>query len=164
MPRYNRQDVTATTDDVETAYPKLLGGTIKNPSSTWSQKSQIESKYYANLNNVDGALIAFADADAVCDLTGWAAALEVELFSGEGKPIIVLGHTHIPKNDHKILFYTNSGFNCPAIPDMDDGKKKPTFSVVEWKGNDNYSISVHSLNSDGTVLEDENPKILSGKK
>lgn len=164
MPRYNGQDVTASAADVEAAYPKLLGGTITNPSSTWSQGSQIESKYYANLNNVDGALIAFADADADDDLTVWATALELELFSIQGEPIIVMGHTHVPKNDDKILFYTNSGFNCPAKPDMDDGKKKPTFSVIEWKGNDIYSISVNSLSTEGTVLDDENPKILSSNK
>jgi len=164
MPKYNGQDVTAAAAEVEAAYPKLLGGTIKNPSSTWSQGSQVGSKYYANLKNVDGALIAFADTDAATSLTAWASALEAELSTSSGEPIIVMGHTHVPKDDDIILFYTNSGFNCPAVPDMDDGKKKPTFSVVEWKGNNNYSISVHSLHSDGTVLEDGNPKILSDKK
>ncbi len=133
MPKYNGHDVTATALDVETAYPNLLGGTIKKPTSTWSRGSQVPPKYYADLNNADGALMAFADADAGDDLTAWATVLEPALFSDQGEPIIVMGHTHIPKKDDTILFYTNTGFNCPAMPDMDDDKKKPTFSVVEWK-------------------------------
>lgn len=164
MPEYNGQPVTVTADEVKNAYLNLLSGIKSDPKSTWSQGSKVDPKYYANLNSVDGAMMAFGDADAADNLTAWAIALEVVLFSGKDEPIIVMGHTHVPKKDDQIIRYTNSGFNCPAVPNMEGGKKEPTFSIVEWDGNDSYTISVHTVSPSGKIKEDDNPKVITKKK
>jgi len=160
MPRYNDKEVIATADDVKKVYRNLFTGIKGDPNSTWSVGSKIDKKFYADLNNTAGAEIAFVDADALTNLTVWASLLELTIPSTKGKPIIVMGHTHKPKDDDFIIRYTNSGFNCPAKPDMDSGKAKPTFSIVEWDEKDSYRIYVNSIVPSGEVEEDEDPKII----
>lgn len=54
-------------------------------------------------------------------------------------PIVVLGHTHVPKLfypfDNPKTIYVNSGFMCPDLPGLKDKSKQITFVEVETTKN-----------------------------
>ncbi len=161
MPAYQGNPFDVTVNEVEKAYANLLTGMFEDPQSTYPNGSNIDPKYYAYFNNTKDALLALGDADVFDDLTVWADGLAVSLFTTAGEPVVALGHTHVPKLDDKYIFYTNAGFNCPAIPDMKSGKKAPTFSVIECDGDTTYKLYVNTVTLSLEVQEDTNPKVLS---
>lgn len=87
---------------------------------------------YWNSNNEPGQLYAEKAALADFDGTymGWWAQLMGMLPMGNGAELTVFGHTHVPKLGltNALLQYVNSGFLCPAKPDI--GKQPPTFAVI----------------------------------
>lgn len=80
-------------------------------------------------------------------------------------PIVVLGHTHVPKLFHPFdnpkTIYANSGFMCPDLPGLKDKSKHITFIEVET--NDNSStvcvLEVNYLTGEITKLMSESLQV-----
>jgi hypothetical protein len=82
----------------------------------------------------DAALFALVDVDARNSLDHFARWL------GKQHRVVVMGHTHVPEDEaHRPLLlgaasvYANSGFGCPAWPDVTRAQnpRRPTFAEVQ---------------------------------
>jgi len=86
----------------------------------------------ANGGGAIGATIAAKAAQADYDGTymAWFAQRAVFTNAASG---IVMGHTHVPKSGirNSACIYTNGGFECPSIPDIERGGAAFNFTVVE---------------------------------
>jgi hypothetical protein len=85
--------------------------------------------YYNKIMPGRGELgaIKAAMADLTGTYMGWASQLNSLSY---GKSMSVFGHTHSPINGLKnaLTDYANSGFMCPAKPDIEN--RPPTFAVI----------------------------------
>ncbi|NOZ11003.1 MAG: hypothetical protein GXP09_08200 [Gammaproteobacteria bacterium] len=87
----------------------------------------------------EGAWDALLHSDIENNLSSYAG----QLASVHHAKIVVMGHTHVPRENEKLrvlnvkdtaqplpFIYANSGFNCPALPDIHDEGKIPTFVSI----------------------------------
>jgi hypothetical protein len=103
-------------------------------------------------------------ADATGDFLGWFAqksALE------QGAKLVVMGHTHVPQlglvvqagQGQAAVNYINSGFMCPAKPDV--GKKKNparfTFAMIDRKPGKDSTPELHQVNNNYLVEKTSAP-------
>lgn len=128
---------------------------------TWKNKRGLDGQTLG----YTGALNALRYPDIDNDLSSYAESMAAKWNS----KVVVMGHTHVPEDrqdtqatqQEQIMkltrdrldqpgpnasgapfIYANSGFNCPAIPDMQGATpKSPTFIELEV-GNGTYQITV----------------------
>jgi UDP-2,3-diacylglucosamine pyrophosphatase LpxH len=79
-----------------------------------------------------GATIAAKAAQADYDGSYMAWFAQRAAFSHSARGIVT-GHTHIPRFgiENSACLYVNSGFECPAVPDIAAGRAGFTFTVVD---------------------------------
>lgn len=117
---------TITTAQAKTAYAGLYDrfkARIKDP------------KYFPTPDlTSEAALFALVDVDARNSLDHFARLL------GKQHRVVVMGHTHVPEDDAQrpllsggAAVYANSGFGCPAWPDLTRAQnpRRPTFAEVQ---------------------------------
>lgn len=78
-----------------------------------------------------------AAKSALADYDGSYMAWFAQKFAFETNSIgAVLGHTHVPRVgiEHAFCQYINSGFECPSIPDIANGKTRWNFTQVGSDG------------------------------
>jgi predicted phosphodiesterase len=111
---------------------------------TVAQSKQAYANLYSRFNNPSqfpgaaleshAAFFGLLEADARNSLNHFAELL------GKKHRVVVMGHTHVADDETQrpILFgnnsvYANSGFNCPAQPDLDRPQhpRRPTFIDVQ---------------------------------
>lgn len=102
---------------------------------------------YAELTVIKSIL-----ADAKDYYMGWfaqKAALE------QGVNLVVMGHTHIPKLGlvEAAANYVNSGFMCPAKPDVDQGKAKFTFAVIDHPAGKDSQPKLYAVVKQGATYQ-----------
>ncbi|MGL5807153.1 MAG: metallophosphoesterase [Xenococcaceae cyanobacterium] len=106
----------------------------ENLFSEWSAKNNSELTAYKSVM-----------ADMNGSYMGWFAqklAFEV------GAELVVMGHTHTPISglQDSLVNYINTGFSCPAKPDI--GKKHPSFVLIDI--NDCHADVLQVVNNEGT--------------
>lgn len=156
-----------TMTDIAKTYQDLALYDNKTLSTTYPSVPGIASKYYGDIDQepVDNKLTeAFVGTDATSNIIGFASDIDKTL----NGPIQVMGHTHIPMDTETGLngalngMYVNSGFMCPSQPDMADGKKAPSFAVIEWDDTTSTYTSwvVEMKMVSGTVTLNLNSKLM----
>ncbi len=100
---------------------------------------------------VEGAWDALLHPDIENNLSAYAG----QLADANHAKIVVMGHTHVPKENEKLrvlnvkntaqplpFIYANSGFNCPALPDIHGEGKIPTFVSIGINAKTNSPESI----------------------
>jgi len=101
---------------------------------------------YAQLTVIKSIL-----ADAKDYYMGWfaqKAALE------QGANLVVMGHTHIPKLGlvEAAANYINSGYMCPSKPDVEQGKAKFTFAVIDHPSGQSSQPKLYQVVKQGNAF------------
>ena len=150
-----------------------LNDAVNNYSSlldTWENKEDLDNEGQLGLW---GAYDALKYPDIDNDLSSYAQYMA----SAYNSKIVVMGHTHVPLDqpeqpesqsslmenrrrsplmiDKTVggnqFVYANSGFNCPSIPDMQDGAMEPTFIEIEIGEND-YTVNIIQMGQVGDKI------------
>ncbi len=138
-------------DNSKVTIPQLL--TIyKGLFKQYPRSTGIPAQYYLK-KDAETRLAALGGCDILNTLDSFARNLAKDY------RVVVMGHTHGPiVKPVRFIFpfrkslYSNSGFNCPSIPDMQDPKhpKFPTFTEVEIDNDRRrFCVSVYKVVKDG---------------
>jgi UDP-2,3-diacylglucosamine pyrophosphatase LpxH len=138
-------------DNSKVAIPQLL--TIyKGLFKQYPQSTGIPAQYFLKKDG-ETRLAALGECDILNTLDSFARNLAKDY------RVVVMGHTHTPIDKYERFIcpfrkslYSNSGFNCPSIPDMQDPKhpKYPTFTEVEIDNHRRqFCVSVYKVVKDG---------------
>jgi UDP-2,3-diacylglucosamine pyrophosphatase LpxH len=138
-------------DGTKVTIPDLL--TIyKGLFTQYPRSTDIPARYFLK-NDTETRLAALGECDILNTLASFGRNLAKEY------RVVVMGHTHVPINKiERYIFpcrkslYSNSGFNCPSVPDMQDPNhpKFPTFTeVVVDSDNRQFSVSVYKVVKEG---------------
>ncbi|ADL50710.1 metallophosphoesterase [Clostridium cellulovorans] len=114
------------------------------------------AKMYPDIlkNQQDLTSLLVVDADNSLDNNG--ENLCNSSYKGIKNRVVVMGHTHVDRlQSHYTLFngktiYVNSGFMCPAIPDISTGMVM-TFTEVEQNGS-TFTVRLKKVNYPGTSI------------
>lgn len=130
---------------------------FSNLFDTWYYKKGIDGVYLG----YSGAYDALKYPDDDNDLSPYAR----QMASTYKAKIVVMGHTHVPKDNTKPLqsltnsdnnrnfIYANAGFNCPSIPDMQaPDEKRPTFVEID-ESDSGYTVSMMQVEKSGTTYK-----------
>ncbi|MBD2517356.1 metallophosphoesterase [Nostoc sp. FACHB-973] len=133
--------------------------TIAQAKTTYSN---LQNQWISDWGGGDDGILALVKS-AIADLNGtYIAWFAQQSALTSGSDLIVLGHTHTPKQGltNGLVQYTNDGFECPSSPDIPS--QTFTFSVVDTdncqaslyqvvKQNNDYQISSFSAPPDSVI-------------
>lgn len=114
----------------------------------YPRSTQLPS-YYFDKNDTITRLAALGECDILNKLDSFARHLSQDY------RVVIMGHTHIPEDrviqclsTFQNNVYSNTGFNCPSLADMENPKhpKYPTFTEVEIDNNQEvFYVSVYKV-------------------
>lgn len=135
----------------------------------YPQSTGIPAQYFLK-SDAETRLAALGECDILNTLASFARNLAKDY------RVVVMGHTHVPISKavrficpFRKSLYSNSGFNCPSLPDMQDPEhpKHPTFTeVVVDSDRRQFCVSVYKVVKDGEQYKVElelGPKKVSMK-
>lgn len=122
----NNQDDCILMADGSTVAVADVGTIYSDAFSGYPKSTGVDDVQFGML----AAESALLESDAIDSLSHFAKEL------AESYTMIVMGHTHVPVEKFaEFLFnkkglYANSGFMCPSQPDVEAGRKHPTFAEI----------------------------------
>lgn len=125
------------------------------PDGTSISAADIEKLYPDIIRSIDD-VIELLMVDINNSLDDYGTSLCNKSYNKVKNKVVIMGHTHVPVlKKHSILgldqtIYVNSGFLCPAIPDISRGKMM-TFIEVEKSGA-GFIVQVKKVNYPDTNI------------
>lgn len=140
----------------------LPDGQITTIAQAKKTYSNLQNQWISDWGGGHDGILALVKS-AIADLSGtYIAWFAQQSALTSGSDLIVLGHTHTPKEGltNGLVKYTNDGFECPSSPDLP--AQTFTFSVVDTdncqaslyqvvKQNNDYQISPFSAPPDSVI-------------
>ncbi|MDT8718016.1 metallophosphoesterase [Clostridium sp. 19966] len=124
------------------------------PDGTSISAAEVEKLYPNIIKSLDD-LTSLLMVNVNNSLNNQGANLCNTSYMGIRNKVVVMGHTHVPVLQKHSCFdgeaiYVNSGFLCPAIPDMQKGGMM-TFTEVE-QNSSRFTVTVNKVNyPDGSI-------------
>lgn len=117
-------------------------------------KTEGVARFYPDLITEENFYEALCEAEVAYDGLGHFARMH--FVNNPHAKIVVMGHTHWASmklfGNSKTHVFANSGYFCPSVPDMTEGRALPGFVEVE-KLNDG-GLKIYQKTVNGTLPED----------
>ncbi|MCR3759689.1 metallophosphoesterase [Clostridium felsineum] len=121
------------------------------PDGTSIKRSEVLN-LYPDLVTSWEAVTKLLTVDLNNCLDNYGANLCNDSYNGVKNKVVVMGHTHVPTmQQHLNSVYVNSGFMCPAVPDVSDGNMMMTFVEVD-QNSSSYTVTIKKVNYPDTSI------------